>query len=155
LYSSNIDLETTDLNVYDYLSSIKNGLFFNCVEQWMMASKAITFNDVRKLQDILWATDPSVQKNLGRLVSGYNQEQWDRVKFNVVYVGCMEKFKQNKDLKEFLLSFPIDTIFAEAAPWDSIWGIGLGPTDKDALNPELWPGENLLGKVIQKVRKTI
>ena len=69
--------------------------------------------------------------------------------------GNWYKFNQNPELKEYLLSFPVQTIFAEAAPWDKIWGIGLPPEDPDALDIYKWQGLNLLGLAISDVRQSL
>lgn len=126
---------------------------FNCCEQWMMYQKAITFKDHETAEKVMKAKDPREQKALGREVKNFDPAHWDVVKYPIVFYGNIEKFKSNKAEWEFLMSFPINTNFAEAAPWDKIWGIGIGPDHEDALNPDKWQGENLLGKVISDVRK--
>lgn len=92
----------------------------------MMASKAALMGDRETLEKILKEKNPAKQKALGRLVKNFDQALWDEVRSEVVYYGNLWKFSQNLNLKKFLLGFPRNTIFAEAAPWDKIWGIGLG-----------------------------
>lgn len=130
-------------------------LYFNCCEQWMMACKAIIFNDVETFKRIMDEKFPSKQKNLGRVISNYNQELWDEYKYPIVLSGNVYKFEQNEELNKFLKSFNRFTIFAEAAPWDKVWGIGLGPEDPKSLDINTWEGENLLGLVTMKVRGII
>jgi len=130
-------------------------LYFNCCEQWMMACKAILFDDVDTFKLIMDEKSPSKQKNLGRVVSNYDQEVWEIYKYSIVLRGNEHKFEQNPELKEFLMSFNYFTIFAEAAPWDKVWGIGLGPEDPKSLDINTWQGENLLGKVLMDVRRSI
>lgn len=125
---------------------------YNCCEQWMMAAKALVCNDVESYLKILQTTNPKIQKQLGRQIEGFNPDKWDKVKEQVVYYGNFAKFTQNEDLKQFLLSFNKFTIFAEGSPWDKIWGIGLDPSDKKALDISTWEGENLLGLQLMKVR---
>jgi ribA/ribD-fused uncharacterized protein len=128
---------------------------FNCCEQWMMTIKAVLMDDEETALKILEETNPKAQKGLGRKVRNFDPVVWDEHKLYAVYCGNYWKFTQNDDLKEFLLSFPRKTIFAEAAPWDSIWGIGLGPESDDALDQKRWKGQNLLGKAISMVHKDI
>jgi ribA/ribD-fused uncharacterized protein len=128
---------------------------FNTCEQWMMACKAAIMNDQETADKILAEKNPPKQKDLGREVKNFDAKLWDAHKENVVYYGNLWKFQQNPHMLEFLKQFPIDTIFAEAAPWDKVWGIGLGPDSVDALNPEKWLGLNLLGKAISRVRKEL
>ena len=53
------------------------------------------------------------------------------------------------------MSFNPFIIFAEAAPWDKVWGIGLGPYDPDSSDIHTWNGENLLGRALMKVRDSL
>ena len=128
-----------------------DGTQFNCCEQFMMASKAVAMNDIETYNLIMNEKDASKQKVLGRKIKNFDAAKWDRVKEKVVYMGNYWKFTQNEDLKDFLLQFPRGILFAEAAPWDSIWGIGLGPDDPAAENVSTWKGSNLLGEAIRKV----
>jgi ribA/ribD-fused uncharacterized protein len=130
-----------------------DGIKFNCCEQWMMACKAGLFDDVETFKKIMVETSPSKQKDLGREVKNYNNDIWNEYKYEIVTRGNEYKFDSNPELKEFLCSFNPFTIFAEAAPWDKIWGIGLGPDDPKALDINTWEGENLLGKVITRLRQ--
>lgn len=128
---------------------------YNCTEQWMMVSKAVLMGDKDAAARILAEKNPANHKALGRCIQRFDGALWDAHKENIVYLGNLWKFSQNPELKEFLLSFPQGMIFAEAAPWDKVWGIGLGPTDADALIPSKWMGENLLGKIIQRVHREL
>lgn len=136
-----------------YLESLPLTIHFNCCEQWMMACKSILFNDIESFKKIMKEQSPSKQKGLGRGISNYNQEAWDEYKYQIVLRGNEHKFDQNEELKEFLMSFNYFTIFAEASPWDKIWGIGLGPDDPKSLDIHTWEGENLLGKAITRFRQ--
>lgn len=144
-----------NFDVFRYLEKnhSKDRITFNCCEQWMMASKAVLFNDIETFEKIIKEFSPSKQKDLGRSVSNYDQDLWNEFKYNIVFLGNEHKFHQNEDLRDFLTSFNPFTIFAEAAPWDKVWGIGLGPNDPKALDIRTWEGENLLGKVIITLRQ--
>lgn len=128
---------------------------YNCTEQWMMVAKAAMMSDEEIMSKIMATNNPSNQRTLGRRIKNFNAALWDKHKEKAVYLGNLFKFKQNPELKEFLLSFPRHTIFAEAAPWDSVWGIGLSPTDSDSLDQSKWKGQNLLGKAIQRVHREL
>jgi ribA/ribD-fused uncharacterized protein len=143
--------------IYSYLEKIYavdgEELQFNCCEQWMMACKAILFDDPETFTQIMNETSPAKQKELGRSVKNYDNAIWDQYKYEIVARGNEYKFDDNVELKEFLCSFHPFTIFAEAAPWDKVWGIGLGPDDPKALDINTWEGENLLGKAITRLRR--
>jgi len=54
-------------------------------------------------------------------------------------------------LENYLLSTG-NKILVEASPYDKIWGIGMDKENPNALNPEKWNGENLLGFALMEVR---
>ena len=66
----------------------------------------------------------------------------------------MAKFSQNADLKQLLLNTG-DAILAECAVKDLIWGIGLSMKDPNRFDMNKWREENLLGKVLMKVREIL
>lgn len=124
---------------------------FNCVEQYMMYEKANCFNDLETAQMILMEKNPKNQKKLGREVKNYDDSVWDRVRYNVVLKGTVEKYHQNEQLKKKLFDTG-DLIFVEASPYDRIWGVGLKETDPLILDEKNWKGLNLLGKAITEAR---
>jgi hypothetical protein len=124
--------------------------YYSC-EQYMMAKKAKLFNDEKVYDMIMSEEYPPVQKELGRMVSNYNQDVWDKHKFDIVVNANYLKFTQDETLKELLLDTGDKTI-VEASPYDTIWGIGLSCDDDKILDESNWQGENLLGKAIMKVR---
>jgi len=69
----------------------------------------------------------------------------------IVIEGNLHKFKQNEDLKDFLLATR-GKVLVEASPVDAIWGIGLARDHEDALCPTKWRGPNLLGYALMTVR---
>lgn len=128
---------------------------FTSAEQWMMSAKAVIMGDMDAMDAIHGERHPKKIKELGRTIKGYDQVLWDKHKRKVVYWGNLWKFSQNQQLKDFLLSFPRHIIFAEAAPWDPIWGIGLDVNNPDALDIYKWQGQNLLGEAIQRVHREL
>ncbi len=126
---------------------------YNCSEQQFIAAKARLFNDSDALKVIMGTDDPSVQKRAGRLVQNYNNEEWEKVRYQVMLEAVKSKFFQNKKLGKILLSTKNKTI-VEYGP-DKIWGCGLYPQDLDILSQDKWPGTNLLGKVLMEVRNKL
>ena len=125
-----------------------NNINYNCVEQYMMHQKAIFFNDIETSDKILKELYPRKQKQLGREVKNFNNDDWNVVKYEIVKNGIREKFNQNSELKNYLISFK-NHIIVEASPEDRIWGIGF--SEDDALqNIDKW-GENLLGKILTEL----
>ena len=131
-----------------------NGIIFSSMEQYMMYQKAVCFKDEEIAEKILATTDVAVIKALGRQVKGYNDGYWNGVRQLLVYEGLKEKFTQNENLKKLLLDTE-DSILAEGAVNDRIWGIGLSMKDSNRLESEKWRGQNLLGYAMTMVRKWI
>lgn len=127
------------------------GIIYNCAEQYMMAKKALLFNDLESYKEIMKEKEPKIQQDLGRKVKGFNKEIWDSNCIQIVYQGNIFKFKQNPELLEILLSTK-GTILVEASPFDRIWGIGRGVEDILINDKEQWLGTNLLGYVLTNLR---
>ncbi|MBF5089270.1 NADAR family protein [Novosphingobium sp. NBM11] len=127
------------------------GLSFVTAEQWMMFAKASLFGDLAVAQQILASPDPSTQKRLGQAVAGFDHKQWDRWKIDIVYRGNIAKFGQNAGALRQLRNTG-NAMLVEANPRDWIWGIGRGVDDPAGHAPSSWRGQNLLGRILTKVR---
>lgn len=112
-----------------------------------MYNKALLFNDLKTAKKILYTTNPSKIKALGREVENFDEKEWDQHKYNIVYQGNKYKFTQNPKLLEILLKTGTKTL-VEASPYDKVWGIGLSENDPKARNRESWRGQNLLGEIL-------
>lgn len=132
----------------------EDGITYTSAEQYMMAEKAKLFGDEEIRREILNTVDPKKCKALGRKVKNFDKAVWDKNKEKIVRHGNAEKFMQNRELRNFLLSTG-DKVLAEASPVDRIWGIGLGKNNPDALDPEKWRGQNLLGFALMNARNDI
>ncbi|KAG9591838.1 DUF1768-domain-containing protein, partial [Aureobasidium melanogenum] len=126
---------------------------FNCAEQYMMYSKAQTFNSPDIAAQILTTTASADQKRLGRKIEGFSDAIWDAVKFGIVERGKLLKFEQNEEFKKVLLDTG-DRLLVEAAANDKIWGIGYTAAGAKKVSREKW-GQNLLGKALMNVREKI
>ena len=138
---------------YDCLFEV-DGIKYNTSEQYMMAQKALLFEDHETYEKIINSKIPKEIKDLGREVKNFSSDKWNLKKFDIVVKGNIEKFSQNEKLKQFLLKTK-DKILVEASPFDKIWGIGMKEDDKDILDESKWKGENLMGKAIMKAREFI
>ena len=127
---------------------------FSSMEQYMMYKKAVCFNDDAIAAQILVTKDVAKIKQLGRLVSKYNECVWSGVRQIIVYQGLLEKFSQNEDLR-IKLKKTENAILAECAVKDCIWGIGLSMNDARRFDISMWKGQNLLGYTLMMVREKL
>lgn len=135
-----------------------DGEEYNCAEQYMMARKAERFEDWDTHALIMEAEDPGRQKALGRIVDGFDKNEWEAEEdngmpfcWNVVWRGNMAKFSQHGPFRRELLR-TAGTTLVEASPHDRIWGIGLDASHPGARSRSTWRGTNWLGEVLTDVR---
>ena len=135
-----------------YLSDFQiDGITFTSMEQYMMYKKAICFKDENIAKQILTEKNVAKIKELGRLVSDYDEHIWNGVRQIIIYEGLFAKFSQNESLRSKLLDTKYSTL-VECAVKDRIWGIGLSMTDPKRLIQTEWQGQNLLGYALMMVR---
>jgi ribA/ribD-fused uncharacterized protein len=145
-----IDLSNED-DYFSYIETIEPDHVFANTEQWMMFWKAILFRDYDIAGQILEETSGTKIKKLGRKIKNFNNNVWDKNKYNIVKTGNRLKFSQNPKLRRQLLNTGNKTI-VEASPYDCIWGVGMKSDHPDITDPTKWKGQNLLGKAIMEVR---
>lgn len=124
---------------------------YKTAEHWMMAQKALLFEDTKAFEKIVGTEKPGDVKSLGRTVLNFNEERWNEHRFNIVKTGNVHKFNQQPELANFLLGTG-DKIIVEASPVDVVWGIGLAQDSRNIENPYHWRGLNLLGFALMEVR---
>lgn len=153
-------MKETATHIYfwgSYLSNwfncrFKDGQFtYHSSEAYLMAHKALLFNDKESAEKIIESKDPKKQKELGKLVKGFNEAMWNQHKFDIMVKGLVLKFEQNPNLKKQLLATG-NKIIVEGSPKDKIWGVGLHYNDELILDEKNWKGKNLLGKALMKAR---
>ena len=138
-----------------YLSDFTmDGIKYTSMEQYMMYQKAKVFQDDASAEKILSTTDVAKIKAFGRGVKNYNDVVWNGMRQVIIYRGLLEKFRQNPELKEMLLSTG-DKILAECAVQDKIWAIGWPMNAPEAQNINQWKGQNLLGFALMMVRQQL
>ena len=133
---------------------VVDNIKFSSIEQFMMYKKAVCFSDREIAESILKTSDVAKIKELGRQVSGYQENIWNGVRQIIVYKGLIEKFSQNAMLKEQLKETK-DSVLAECAVKDRIWGIGLSMNDPKRMDINQWKGQNLLGYALMMVREKL
>lgn len=129
----------------------KDGILYHSAEQYMMAQKALLFEDYETYAHIMTSDCPKDCKALGRKVRGFSAEIWDTNKYDIVLQGSIAKFSSNPELWEYLDS-TAETVLVEASPYDDIWGVALAASDPRILEPKQWCGDNLLGFALMETR---
>jgi ribA/ribD-fused uncharacterized protein len=131
-----------------------DGINFSSAEQYMMAEKALLFENVKIYEKIMLEEDPALQKVLGREITNFDKDKWDSICQEVVYNANYAKFTQHPELYESLIgTYGTEIVFAAAN--DSIWGIGLSENDPRALDRNQWNGLNLLGNILTQLRENL
>lgn len=144
-------IDKSCLSQWWYSEFYFEGIKYSTAEQWMMARKAALFNDHDIFNRILATTNPKEVKALGRMIKNFDQNIWDKNKYEIVKIGNRLKFSQNKPLRDYLINTS-DAVIVEASPYDLIWGIGLKQEDEGIKDPSNWKGLNLLGFALMEVR---
>lgn len=129
-------------------------IYFHCAEQFMMYCKAGCFGDTETQRQIMAIDDAKEQKRLGRATRGFDAAVWDKIKSDIVELGNMGKFGQNKELRALLLSTGKRPL-AEAASLDRVWGIGFTAQEAGMHADQSKWGENRLGKALMAVREKL
>lgn len=127
---------------------------YQSTEHWMMAHKALLFDNKEVYDKILTCKTPAEAKKLGRQVTGFDEEIWKKHRYTIVILGNIHKFNQNKALGNYLLQTN-HRILVEASPVDPIWGIGLAQDHKHIYHVDQWRGLNLLGFALMETRDFI
>lgn len=134
---------------------------FAHAEMWMMASKAVLFQDWATLGKILAAKTPKACKELGRQVHPFDNATWDKHAMALVCEGTRLKFSApgNRKLRASLIETHPTPLF-EASRQDGIWGIKADQQTATKLwraaaasaTKDVFQGRNLLGKALELVR---
>lgn len=150
----NPDDENGYLSNWNLSRFVVEGVAFSSMEQYMMYQKAVRFGDADIASQIMRTDDVARIKQFGRQVSGYDDHIWNGMRQIIVFEGLSAKFSQNNELKEKLISTG-NSVLAECAVKDRIWGIGLSMTDPDRHDMSKWKGQNLLGYALMLVREKL
>ena len=133
----------------------KDGIEFNCTEQYFMYRKCLEFDKDNRdlLSKIMWEVVPHKIKKLGRQVNNYDDLKWQQIRYQVMLEGLRYKFSQNRLIKEKLLNTGLNFLY-EASPYDRVWGIGY--SKEEAVKVDIGKyGQNLLGKALMEVRSEL
>ena len=126
---------------------------YSCSEQFIKRQEALLFNDVDAANDIMTETVPGKMMQRAKSIEGYQKDIWTNNIKKLCSPGILAKFQQNPECAQFLVETG-DRRIGEAARNDPVWGIGIGLQDKE-LFTKVWAGQNLLGSMLEEVRKKL
>ena len=128
------------------------GVTYNSMEQYITAMKAKLFHDDDAYEAAMKTATPIHARLIP--VHGYDEVIWVQQAEKILYKGLKEKFKQNPGYRKYLIKTG-DHQMVYCDPRDKLFGIGLSIWDPESANPDKWPGKNLLGKNLEKIRSEI
>lgn len=131
-------------------SFIINGQQFHCSEQAYQFIRAKKLGAPEAADKVMRAKDAKECKKLSYLCT--SNPEWDREKRGQMKTIVQEKFFQNEDLQNKLLSTGVHNLFE--ATTDTFWGTGVQLGSK-SLNTGRWTGLNTLGQIICEVREDV
>lgn len=120
---------------------------FELEGKWWMTSEhyfqAQKFHNTKYEEMVRLLDNPMKAAEMGRDRNLPLRKDWEEVKDDVMEKAVLEKFKQNKEIREVLLSTDKESI-VEKTTDDYYWGCG-----KDGS------GQNRLGKILMCVREKL
>lgn len=115
--------------------------------KWWMTSEhyfqAQKFYNTKYEEEIRLLDNPMKAAEMGRNRNLPLRKDWENVKNIIMKKAVLEKFKQNKEICEILLSTGEEKI-VEKTTNDYYWGCG-----RDGC------GKNMLGKILMEIRKEL
>lgn len=127
---------------------------FSSIEQYLAFRRACLAGRKDLANQAMRSRDPADSKRLMHTLKLSDSEpQWIDQRKDILFSGLIAKFSQNNVLRRYLRQSEKRQL-GEAST-DTTWGIGRSLTDKLALDPTKWIGENLLGKTLMEVREEL
>lgn len=127
---------------------------FGSGEHHFMHGKALLFGDSSTAARILRAQSAAQARELGRRVAGFDEGRWHGERARVMDEANRAKFQSLPALASYLLStWP--AVLVQASALDRVWSAGLDLGDTFLPRPDRWPGKNLAGFSLMKVREVL
>jgi ribA/ribD-fused uncharacterized protein len=117
-----------------------DGLWWKTTEHYFQAQK---FADEAYKERIRLAPDPKTAANLGKSRKTPLRNDWEDIKDDVMRKAVKKKFETHSTLRQLLIETGAENI-VENAPGDYYWSCGADGS-----------GKNMLGKILQEVRREL
>lgn len=118
----------------------KNGIYYKSAEHYYQSEK---FDDEEIKRRIIEVNTPKEASMIGRSRDLQRKVNFRDEKLEVMYLGVLEKFRQNSDIRSKLIETRNERI-KEMTVKESFWGVG----------PNL-DGLNHMGKILEVVREKV
>ena len=131
-----------------------DGHIYCSAEQMFQVRKAnyVGRDDVAK--QLMSEQDPLVIKRLGDSIKIPRDNDWDKVKLQIMQNIVKEKFTQTSHLKRLLIETGEKSMHLVHATSDRLWGCGHNLYSDDIKNGT-WSGKNHMGKILAAVREEL
>ena len=121
------------------------------VHQYVLAHKAMLYEDEAALEEILNAKTVKEQADAGRKIKGtVSKEKWEKEEEKHTRIGVIEKLRQHPRIMEALVKTE-DCAIANCTAFDSVYGTGLRIECAEMKDKSAW-GENRLGRMYDELR---
>ena len=134
-----------------------DGTSFSCAEQAFQYFKAKFFNEDEIAKQILEMDNPSEMAITGQhvfILHKPKQSEWNDVAVDTMEQILRAKFSQNEELKS-LLKRTSPCMLVESNPYDRVFGNGLGIGNAKSDCHHNWPGQNVMGKILENIRSKL
>jgi ribA/ribD-fused uncharacterized protein len=127
---------------------------FGSGEQHFMHGKALLFGDQAMAARIRRVPSAAQARELGRHVRGFREDLWIAERGRVMEEANRAKFMALVELAAYLVStWP--AVLVQTSALDRVWSAGLDLGDTFLSRPDRWPGQNLVGFSLMKVREAL
>lgn len=133
------------------------GVDYTCSEQYYLSTGAEIVGDYEVAEKIMLESDPAVMKSLSNSLPHRNNDMdklTEGLKKQTMMDALVAKFSQNPHLRDCLVSTG-DSEIVEASANDLFWGAGVSLKNIGSKPKDDWPGQNVLGSLLQEVRTTL
>ena len=127
---------------------------YHCSEQFIQESKALFFNDQESAERIMDTTTAIECKNLANNIMDFDPDSWNTSAKEICAKGINEKFLQNQELLDILLTRTGTKTIIKSAK-DDIWGTGVALHNPNCLKRNKWVSQGIMGEILQELRDTV
>jgi ribA/ribD-fused uncharacterized protein len=127
---------------------------FGSGEHHFMHGKALLFGDRTVASKILRSASAGQARELGRRINSFREDIWEAKRAHVMDEANRAKFMALPELADYLVStWP--AVLLQASALDRVWSAGLDLGDTFLSRPDHWPGLNLVGFSLMRLRERL